>query len=199
MKQADDPAAGPVWLDMEHEQLRRGEKPLHPGPKTFALLGYPVAHPGRVLSKDELMEAVWPKTAISDGALTMSSNEVRQALRDMPQAPQYLDVLWRRRSLPAGLGSLGQFCGGTDGARLVVWLAQHAPTWLVQMPALLAADALKAVQRRVLGATGRDDCARVTFFAKRRRRPRAVVCERSLSDRFCGSAPICCARRRPCF
>ena len=82
MAQADDPAAGPVWLDLEHEQLRRGDKPLHLRPKSFALLRYLVAHPGRVLSKDELVEAVWPKTAISDGVLTVSINEVRRALGD---------------------------------------------------------------------------------------------------------------------
>src|SRR5439155_5018906 len=51
------------------------------------------------------------------------------------------------------LEALGQLCRGPDGAHLVAWLAQHAPTWLVQMPALLAADALEAAQRRVLGAT----------------------------------------------
>ena len=32
-------------------------------------------------------------------------------------------------------------------------LNRHAPTWLVQMPALLAAADLEAVQRRVTGAT----------------------------------------------
>jgi predicted ATPase len=51
------------------------------------------------------------------------------------------------------LEALGQLCRGPDSAHLVAWLAQHAPTWLVQMPALLAADTLEAVQRRVLGAT----------------------------------------------
>jgi len=34
MAQADDPAAGPVWFDLEHEQLRRGDKPLHLRPKS---------------------------------------------------------------------------------------------------------------------------------------------------------------------
>jgi Transcriptional regulatory protein, C terminal len=96
MAQADDPAAGPVWLDLEHEQLRRGNKPLHLRPKSFALLRYLVAHPGRVLSKDELVEAVWPKTAISDGVLTVAINEVRQALGDMAQASQYLETVHRR-------------------------------------------------------------------------------------------------------
>ena len=49
--------------------------------------------------------------------------------------------------------ALGQLGRGPDGAQLVARLAQQAPTWLVQMLALLTADALEAVQRRVLGAT----------------------------------------------
>jgi predicted ATPase len=51
------------------------------------------------------------------------------------------------------LDALGQLCRGPDGERLVTWLAQHAPTWLVQMPSLLSATALEAVQHRLQGAT----------------------------------------------
>jgi len=250
MAQADDPDAGAVWLDLEHEQLWRGGQALHLRPKSFALLRYLVAQPGRVISKDELVQAVWPETAVSDGVLTVSITEIRRALGDEAQAPQYLETVPRRgyrwrgvlptaAPLPdpvvsqpaaplqpplpigreadvtqlhrwqaqarrgvrqvgfvtgdAGIGkttvvdafvaqvahesslwlmrgqcvehygageaylpvleALGQLCRGPDGARLVPWLAQHAPTWLVQMPALLSADALEAMQRRVLGTT----------------------------------------------
>jgi predicted ATPase len=51
------------------------------------------------------------------------------------------------------LDALGQLCRGPDGERLMAWLAQQAPTWSVQMPALLSAPALEAVQRRLQGAT----------------------------------------------
>src|SRR5262249_56149114 len=51
------------------------------------------------------------------------------------------------------LDALGQLGRGPDGARLIAGLTQHAPTWLVQMPGLLSAAALEAVQQRVLGAT----------------------------------------------
>ena len=92
MAPGDDPAAGPVWLDLEHEQLRRGDATASASQKlcAAALSG---GASGAVLSKDELMDAVWSKTAISDGVLTVSINEVRQALGDMAQDPQYLDVL----------------------------------------------------------------------------------------------------------
>src|SRR5262249_52623181 len=51
------------------------------------------------------------------------------------------------------LEALGRLCRGPGGVALLPVLEQHAPTWLVQMPALLSAAALEAVQRRVLGAT----------------------------------------------
>jgi hypothetical protein len=51
------------------------------------------------------------------------------------------------------LEALGQLCRGPAGASLVARLAQHAPTWLMQMPALLSTADLEALQRRVLGAT----------------------------------------------
>src|SRR5215470_5143345 len=51
------------------------------------------------------------------------------------------------------LQALGQLCRGPSGEWLVAELAQHAPCWLMQMPGLLSATALEAVQRRTLGAT----------------------------------------------
>jgi hypothetical protein len=51
------------------------------------------------------------------------------------------------------LEALGQLCRGSAGARLVALLAQYAPTWLLQMPALLNTTDLEVLQRRALGAT----------------------------------------------
>ncbi len=51
------------------------------------------------------------------------------------------------------LDALEQLCRASGGERLVEILSRHAPTWLVQMPALLNATDLEALQRRVVGAT----------------------------------------------
>ena len=51
------------------------------------------------------------------------------------------------------LEALGRLCRAPEGAALLPVLEQHAPTWLAQMPALLSAAALEALQRRLLGAT----------------------------------------------
>jgi predicted ATPase len=51
------------------------------------------------------------------------------------------------------LEALGRLCRGPDGQEVVALLGQQAPTWLVQMPGLIPADDLEAVQRRSAGAT----------------------------------------------
>jgi predicted ATPase len=51
------------------------------------------------------------------------------------------------------LAALGELCREADGERLVGLLERHAPTWLAQMPALLAPAAHEALVRRTLGTT----------------------------------------------
>src|SRR5262245_36976573 len=51
------------------------------------------------------------------------------------------------------LEALGRVCQEPRGAALLPVLEQHAPTWLAQMPGLLNAKALQAMQGRVVGAT----------------------------------------------
>src|SRR5438552_8122842 len=51
------------------------------------------------------------------------------------------------------LEALGRLCREPGGKRLVELLNQHAPTWLVQMPALLSPAELEVLQRKVAGTT----------------------------------------------
>jgi DNA-binding winged helix-turn-helix (wHTH) protein len=51
------------------------------------------------------------------------------------------------------LEALGRLCRGPEGEHLIALLHQHAPTWLVQMPALLGTVELEEIQRRTAGVT----------------------------------------------
>jgi len=51
------------------------------------------------------------------------------------------------------LEALGQFCRQPGGEHVIAFLSRYAPTWLVQMPALVSDSELEALQRRVQGAT----------------------------------------------
>ncbi|WP_314958496.1 winged helix-turn-helix domain-containing protein [Bradyrhizobium cosmicum] len=54
-------------------------------PKSFALLVYLARRPGRLLSKDELIEAVWPDVVVSDDSLVQCISELRAAFEDSSQ------------------------------------------------------------------------------------------------------------------
>ena len=56
-------------LDLDRGCLFVDGNELALRPKTFAVLLYLVEHPGRLVSKDELLSAVWPNLAITDDAL----------------------------------------------------------------------------------------------------------------------------------
>jgi predicted ATPase len=216
-----------------------------------------VARAGQVVTKDELLEAVWPETMVSEGVLKTCLAQIRRVLGETGQAPQYIATVHRRgyrfmapvtvQELPAptpeaaaepfrgsqtgltppellvarqaemvqlhqwwtqalqgtrqvvfvtgeaGIGktslvdafvaqiatsatvwfgrgqcieqygageaylplleAFGQLGRGRDGARLVELLHQHAPSWLLQMPALLPAPAYEVLQQRSSGTT----------------------------------------------
>ena len=57
-----EPPSVPLWLDLVSERLWCGDQARALRPKTFALLRYLVAHPGQLLPKAALLEAVWPET-----------------------------------------------------------------------------------------------------------------------------------------
>jgi DNA-binding winged helix-turn-helix (wHTH) protein len=54
-------------------------------PKSFDVLRYLVAHPRRVVGKDELIKAVWPNVIVTDESLTRCISDVRHALGDASQ------------------------------------------------------------------------------------------------------------------
>ena len=53
----------------------------------------------------------------------------------------------------AVLNAIGDLCHPPDGDRVVEVLASHAPTWLVQFPALLTSQLRERLQQEILGAT----------------------------------------------
>ena len=82
-----DPANACLWCDTEAIILP---------PKAFAVLHYLVTHLDRLVSKDELLDAVWPETVVSDAVVRIAIGEARRALGDTAQAPQYITTVARR-------------------------------------------------------------------------------------------------------
>jgi class 3 adenylate cyclase/tetratricopeptide (TPR) repeat protein/type II secretory pathway predicted ATPase ExeA len=83
-------------LDPKHACLWRGSQPLALTPKAFAVLHYLVTHPDRLVTKDELLDAVWPETAVSDAVIRVAIGTLRKALDDTVQTPRYIATIPRR-------------------------------------------------------------------------------------------------------
>jgi DNA-binding winged helix-turn-helix (wHTH) protein len=87
---------GPFRLDPTTESLWRDELLLPLPPKPFAVLAYLVAQAGQVVSKETLLDAVWPNTAVTEGVLKTCLGQIRQVLGETARAPHYIATLHRR-------------------------------------------------------------------------------------------------------
>jgi predicted ATPase/DNA-binding winged helix-turn-helix (wHTH) protein len=65
-------------------------------PKAFAVLQYLVAHAGRLVMHDELLEAVWPETYVQPEVLKSHIFDVRRALGDRAKQPRFVETVARR-------------------------------------------------------------------------------------------------------
>ncbi len=86
----------PFHLDVRGHRLWRGTETVPLRRKTLAVLRYLVEHPRRLVTREELFAAVWPDTYVSDGVLTLSIRELRQALGDDTQRPHFIETIPRR-------------------------------------------------------------------------------------------------------
>jgi predicted ATPase/DNA-binding winged helix-turn-helix (wHTH) protein len=91
-----EPLSLPIWLDLANERLWCGDQARALRPKTFALLCYLVAHPGQLLTKAALLEALWPEMVVSEVVLSVCIRELRQALGDDARAPRFIETVYRR-------------------------------------------------------------------------------------------------------
>lgn len=86
---------GPFSLD-PRGGLTRGKRNLPLTPKALALLCLLAGHRGRVMTKEELFDALWPRAVVSDAALVSCIQELRRALRDDARRPRYIETRHRR-------------------------------------------------------------------------------------------------------
>jgi predicted ATPase len=81
-----------VWRSTESGQDER--IPLTP--KAFGVLRYLVEHPGRLVTQDELLGALWSRSYVQPEVLKHHVMEVRKALADCPKNPLFIETLPRR-------------------------------------------------------------------------------------------------------
>jgi DNA-binding winged helix-turn-helix (wHTH) protein/tetratricopeptide (TPR) repeat protein len=65
-------------------------------PKAYALLDYLLKHAGRLVTHDELLEALWARSYVQPEVLKHHVLEIRKALEDDPKTPRYIETVPRR-------------------------------------------------------------------------------------------------------
>lgn len=86
---------GRCRLDIADARLWRDGEAIPLQPKAFAMLAYLVARRGVLVSKDELLDAVWDGRYVGEAVLKSTAQLVRRALDDDPKAPVYLETVHR--------------------------------------------------------------------------------------------------------
>ena len=83
-------------LDLDRRELRMGGNPIALPPLVFDLIVYLVRNRERVLSKDDLLRAVWGGRIVSDSAMTTAINAARHALGDTGAKQSLIRTINRR-------------------------------------------------------------------------------------------------------
>jgi DNA-binding winged helix-turn-helix (wHTH) protein/tetratricopeptide (TPR) repeat protein len=87
---------GPFRLDPDNALLKRGNQSLELAPKAFAVLCHLAQRPGQLITKNDLLDAVWGHRFVSESVLKTAINAIRGALTDNPRQPTYIETVARR-------------------------------------------------------------------------------------------------------
>ncbi len=74
-------------------QLSAAGRTVKLEPKAMAVLVYLANRPGQVVSREELLSAVWSGVVVSDDSLTQVVIKLRKALGDAPEDPAYIQTI----------------------------------------------------------------------------------------------------------
>jgi DNA-binding winged helix-turn-helix (wHTH) protein len=74
----------------------KDDVPIALTPKAFDLLAFLAANPGRLLTKDELLQAVWPDAVVEESNLSYHIFAIRKALGDGSDSEKYIETVPKR-------------------------------------------------------------------------------------------------------
>jgi DNA-binding winged helix-turn-helix (wHTH) protein/TolB-like protein/Tfp pilus assembly protein PilF len=125
--------------DPETWRLSRDGQEIHLEPVVLKLLIYLIAHRGRLVTREELMDTVWGDTVISESALTKAVARLRKALDDDSVAPRYIETV---RSLGYRFVAAVDEIETPDDADS---MSQRAPSQVKRRALLISAAAIVAL------------------------------------------------------
>src|SRR5262245_61226170 len=87
---------GDFLLDPDRRELSQGSQTVAIGPQVFDLLLHLIQNRDRVLSKDDLIEAVWRGRIVSESTITSHINAARAAIGDSGQEQRFIKTVPRK-------------------------------------------------------------------------------------------------------
>ena len=87
---------GPFRLDEPNECLWSGSQAINLRPKAYAVLRYLVENPATLVTKQQLLDNIWPDTFVTDAVLKDCIRQLREVLGDDAKAPKYIETAHRR-------------------------------------------------------------------------------------------------------
>ena len=132
-------------LDTANQCLWHGEARADLAPKAFDVLRYLVERAGRLVTPDEILEALWPGTYVNPEGLRKYIQEIRKVLGDRPNKPIFVATLPKR------------------GYQFVAPVIEESTT----KPTDLPAEAAKEIVGRELALADLDHCLRKAVRGQR--------------------------------
>jgi len=86
----------PFRLDTVNHCLWRGDERLPLTPKAFDVLRFLVDRAGRLVTADEILEAVWPDTYVNPEGVRKYIQEIRKVLQDRPDQAEFIQTFPKR-------------------------------------------------------------------------------------------------------
>ncbi len=87
---------GQFALDSRKRTVSRADSPISLTPKAFDVLLFLVQNPNRLVTKEELLQAVWGDTFVEEGNLTQYISHLRKALGDNPEDTRLIVTIARK-------------------------------------------------------------------------------------------------------
>ena len=92
-------------FDTDRRELHRGADVVSVAPQVFDLLEYLIRNRERVVSKDDLINAIWNGRIVSDAALTTRLNAARNVIGDTGEEQRLIKTLPRKGFRFLGYGA----------------------------------------------------------------------------------------------
>lgn len=155
----------PFHLDLRQGRLWRGDAPVDIRAKTFGVLVYLARRPGDLVTKRELLDAVWNDAAVTEDMPRISIRELRRALGDDARSPVYIETVHGR-----GYRFIGaSHAASTETVPAIRKITGDSPALIgrkAEFESLrsLLADAVAGGERQVVLITGEAGIGKTTLL-----------------------------------